>query len=464
MKGGENLFEKIYVVTDLGPGDGGKGGVVHKIVNTFHARAVLKFGGGQGSHGVATDEGEHFAFSHWGCATLEGIPTVIAPSFVVIPHAILNEGEELRKMGIYDPYALLKVTSNVLCATPVHKVVSQLRELLRKDHPRGTVGTGVGVAYRHWQKTRFSAVAADTDNVFMRDLYGDTGNLISKLGSIAALARMEFAKAKIGRDFLPEDWTLAEELLDLIHDPEYYIDWTLAEYRKLTKTNIELVDFTETLRRYDGIAVAECSHGVLTDAECGLVPHTSALRTLPRFVRETLREAGFDGKFVNLGVTRAYAIRHGAGPLPTEDSKMRETLLPYSHKQSNRWQGEVRVGALDFVLLKKAIDVCGGPKEFDGLCVTWLDQIIENDAWQFCHQYLSCPENSIFPFTFLSIGSLDAMGIAIESVTPQILQQDLSYWIEQETIDFCCRLFEAELSVPVRMVSLGPDDQHKILL
>lgn len=316
------------------------------------------------------------------------------------------------------------------------------------------------MAYRHWQKTRFSAVAADTDNVFMRDLYGDTGNLISKLGSIAALARMEFAEAKIGRDFLPEDWTLAEELLDLIHDPEYYIDWTLAEYRKLTKTNIELVDFTETLRRYDGIAVAECSHGVLTDAECGLVPHTSALRTLPRFVRE----AGFDGKFVNLGVTRAYAIRHGAGPLPTEDSKMRETLLPYSHKQSNRWQGEVRVGALDFVLLKKAIDVCGGPKEFDGLCVTWLDQIIENDAWQFCHQYLSCPENSIFPFTFLSIGSLDAMGIAIESVTPQILQQDLSYWIEQETIDFCCRLFEAELSVPVRMVSLGPDDQHKILL
>lgn len=113
------MFEKIYVVTDLGPGDGGKGGVVHKIVNTFHARAVLKFGGGQGSHGVATNEGEHFAFSHWGCATLEGIPTVIAPSFMVIPHAILNEGEELRKMGIYDPYALLKVTSNVLCATPV---------------------------------------------------------------------------------------------------------------------------------------------------------------------------------------------------------------------------------------------------------------------------------------------------------------------------------------------------------
>ncbi len=457
------MFGKIYVVTDLGSGDGGKGGVVHKIANTFHAQAVLKFGGGQGSHGVVADTGEKFAFSHWGCATLEGIRTIMAPTFVAIPHAILNEGESLKKMGLRDPYALLKVDPNVLCALPIHRVASQLNELLRKDHPRGTVGTGVGVAYRCYQYSKHYHVAT-MNNIFMCDLHGDQNALVEKLGAVAVETRMSFAKVQLETDFLPEDQPLAEELLDLLYDSEYYIDWTLAEYQKLVKTSMELVDFGEALRRCDGVAVAECSHGVLTDAQFGFAPHTSALRTVPKLVRETLREAGFDGKFVNLGVTRAYAIRHGAGPLPTEDGEMRETLLPDSHKQTNRWQGEVRVGALDFVLLKKAIDICGGPEKFDGLCVTWLDQIIENGVWQFCHQYLSYPKVLILNYSFLSVDAASVMGVEIESVTPQILQQHLSYWTEQETIDFCCRLFEAELSVPVRMVSLGPDDQHKILL
>lgn len=453
------MFEKIYVVTDLGPGDGGKGGVVHKIANTFQAQAVLKFGGGQGSHGIVTDVGEKFAFSHWGCATLEGIRTIIAPTFVAIPHAILNEGEELRRMGLRDPYALLKIDPNVLCATPIHQVVSQLNELLCKDRPRGTVGTGVGVAYRYWQLTK-SLMTADQGNIFIRDLYGDRGILISKLGNIAALMRMKFANINIERDFLPEDRSLAEELLKLLYDPEYYIDWILAEYQKLAKTSMEVVEFDQALARHNGVAVAECSHGVLTDAECGFAPHTSALRTLPKFVRKTLREAGFNGEFVNLGVTRAYAIRHGAGPLPTEDATLRKSLLPGSHKQKNRWQGEVRVGALDFVLLRKAITDCGGAEAFDGLCVTWLDQIIENGVWQYC----GVLENLLSPMLFSSLDEANKVGLTINELTPHIVEQNLSRWTEKDVIEFCCKLFETELLVPVRMISLGPDDKNKLLL
>ena len=45
-------MKKIYAVTDLGPGDGGKGSVVHKISCMKRARTILKVGGAQGRHGV----------------------------------------------------------------------------------------------------------------------------------------------------------------------------------------------------------------------------------------------------------------------------------------------------------------------------------------------------------------------------------------------------------------------------
>ena len=40
-------MKKVYIVTDLGPGDGGKGGVVHKIASQFNAHTIVKVGGAQ---------------------------------------------------------------------------------------------------------------------------------------------------------------------------------------------------------------------------------------------------------------------------------------------------------------------------------------------------------------------------------------------------------------------------------
>jgi len=50
--------ERIIVVFDLGPGDGGKGGIVHKLSCHHRAHTVIKVGGAQGSHGVSTTKQE----------------------------------------------------------------------------------------------------------------------------------------------------------------------------------------------------------------------------------------------------------------------------------------------------------------------------------------------------------------------------------------------------------------------
>ena len=131
------MTDKVYVVTDLGVGDGGKGGVVHKVAAMQRAHTVIKRGGAQGSHGVRTSGGETFAFSQWGCATLGGTPTHLTAQMVVSPEGLLNEADALRYgHGIYSPFDLLTVDEEALCATPYDGIASRTKELVLGENPR----------------------------------------------------------------------------------------------------------------------------------------------------------------------------------------------------------------------------------------------------------------------------------------------------------------------------------------
>ena len=143
-------MDKVYVITDFGPGDGGKGGIVHALscAQDDEVNLIIKRGGAQGSHGVRTSYKESFNFSQWGCGTLEGIPTFCSEQMIISPVGLRNESEALKRLGITDPFMLLNIDPNCICATPFHKISSQLEELLLGKNPRGTIGTGVGRAYR----------------------------------------------------------------------------------------------------------------------------------------------------------------------------------------------------------------------------------------------------------------------------------------------------------------------------
>ena len=102
------MIHKIYDITDLGPGDGGKGTVVHTVCHKTRPHIVIKFGGGQGQHGVTNSLGQSTAFSHWSCGAFEGIKTHISSQMVISPVGILNEGARLRyEQGIHNVFNLL---------------------------------------------------------------------------------------------------------------------------------------------------------------------------------------------------------------------------------------------------------------------------------------------------------------------------------------------------------------------
>jgi adenylosuccinate synthase len=458
------MTKAVFVVTDLGPGDGGKGGVVHAVAKAQCAHTVVKRGGAQGSHGVHTTTGSSFAFSQWGCGTFDGVPTHLSSQFIVSPLGLINEATALKdEAGIADPFSMLTVDDTCLVATPFHGIASRLFELARADKPRGTVGTGVGQAYRDF--TRYPDIALRVNDLRAADLrerlYAVRDHVYSYVWPVVEDA-----------EFLRADSADVRHELELLGD-DRFVEYVYRQFL-LAGTLAHTVPhdyLASNILPKPGTVVVETSHGVLTDRVRGFHPHTSAIRTLPSFTRRILDEAGYEGRVINLGVTRAYAIRHGAGPMPTSDPAMAEHLLPGSNKEDNRYQGKVRVGPMDFVLLRYAIAASGGPAAFDGLAITWFDQVQKNGVWDVCNTYrgphdtrfytpsgdIRVPQEATTSYQADLAQSLFQQLPNVASVAlPPNLDRDSLYGIVADKV-------KASLGVPVRMVSFGPTERDKFM-
>ena len=424
------MFEKIYVVTDLGPGDGGKGGVVHALSCKIDASVIIKRGGAQGSHGVCTSYGDSFNFSQWGCGTFEGVPTFLSEQMVIMPVGLENESEALKRLGIYDPYTLLSVDPSCICATPLHKISSRLEELKLGKNPRGTIGTGVGRAYRMKDEL------GEDFTIYAHELKS-RDKILKKLQRQLDYYREKYANFSKD-DSCTSDIKLIAENLDLLYDNDF-LPYIVDVFENVGR-KIRLKNLSEILN-LEGNAVVECSHGVLTDAEMGFKPHVSAIRTLPEFTFEMLRDAGYNGDISNLAVHRAYEIRHGAGPMPTYDAEFTSRMLPGSHKDENRWQGIVRAGPLDLNFLRYALDATR-ETPFDGLCLTWFDQILATGRiWPICFNYA------------------DVLG----RIKPLIREYEIKKPItKSELFELVGGILEKEIHIPLKMLSIGSTELDKI--
>ena len=465
------MTKQVFTVTDLGPGDGGKGGIVHKLCCLKNAHTVLKVGGAQGSHGVRTSRGESFNFSQFGCGTFEGVQTYVSDCMVIDPIGLLAEGNSLKyEHGLCNPFSLIAVDQDALCATPFHGVASRLQELARKEHQKGSVGVGIG-------ETKVDAELHPELAIYVRDI--GSPSFKRKIESVR-----DYTLAKLAPiiehvdDLWPDDRATARDEIAFLtsHD---VVDWVHDEFVQMRAAvrigNREYLA-RDVLAR-DGTVVVESSHGILTDRYYGFHPYTSRLRTIPQLTTfDLLAACGYDGEVVKLGVTRGYQIRHGAGPMVTDDPSLAERLLPGSHKKNNRYQGKIRVGPLDLVSLRYAIDVCGGPQAFNGLAVSWFDQIMIEGKWQVCHSYSGALDREFFTLP----GRIRVRrGVGEEQLSHQgelsrrlfACKPTLETFglngtsdLRQAAMDRCSETLLEQLRVPVRMMSFGQTENDKVCM
>jgi len=126
-------------------------------------------------------------------------------------------------------------------------------------------------------------------------------------------------------------------------------------------------------------------------------------------------------------------------------------MLPGSHKDENRWQGIIRAGALDLNLLRYALNM-SSDTPFDGLCLTWFDQILACDRiWPLCVNYKNAPATNESYVDFL------------KKAKPNTIEYSIKKPIhKQELFEFVGNTLEGFLKVPLKLLSIGPTELDKV--
>ena len=340
------------IVVDLGFGDAGKGTVVDHLCTASPTTAVVRFNGGaQAAHNVVAPDGRHHTFAQFGSGTFTpGVRTHLSRFMLVDPLALAAEAGHLRELGVTDALDRLTVDRDALLTTPYHRAANRARESARGAARHGSCGMGIG------ETASYALARGDAPRA---------GDCLSP----ARLRRRLAAVRDWYRDTFPDG-------------PDVPDTGACADAFEAFGDRVRIVGGGH-LRGllHAGRVVFEGAQGVLLDEWHGFHPYTTWSTTTFANAEALLAEAGATA--ARLGVLRAYATRHGPGPFVTEDPALTADL-PDRHNGAGRWQGAFRVGHLDAVALRYALDAAGGA---DGLAVTHLDVAGARPDLRACRAY-----------------------------------------------------------------------------
>jgi adenylosuccinate synthase len=354
-------------VLGLGFGDCGKGLFVDAMARRWQAHTIVRFNGGaQAGHNVVT-AGAHHTFSQFGAASfVPGVKTLLLDSVIVHPTALLVEAQVLAAARVNDALSRLQIDGQCRITTPFHQAAGRLRELLRGSDAHGTCGVGVGETVRH---------ALEHPQQALR--YADL------LHSSVALDKLQALRQSLLVELEPLCMPAHAEELRVLHNEHIASEWlntARAVARQCPPASDEVIysQLTKT-----GTVIFEGAQGVLLDEWRGFHPHTTWSTVSTAAVEQALTRFGIQMPVEHYGVLRTYHTRHGAGPLPTEDTAL-NALLPEPHNTDQGWQGRFRRGHPDAVLLRYALESVGN---LTGLLISHLDVFGRGVRLKWCRAY-----------------------------------------------------------------------------
>lgn len=321
------------VVIGANFGDEGKGLVTDYLCSSKGVGIVVRFNGGANAgHTVVTPEGERHVFRHFGSGTFLGVPTFLSQFFVCNPILFFEERAQLIELGFHpEVYA----HPDCLITTFVDMLINQMRETGRGDKRHGSCGVGL---HETMQRSKVPE---------LKITLGDLWNGVN----------------------------LEPQLSELCNK--------YAEFRVKTRFDVSgIPHFIECCNHFaqyvNPLGIGQCTDPVFEGAQGLLLdqgnkeffPHVTHSNTGMKNVEVLCQQAGIAEKEIYY-VSRTYLTRHGAGPLPGEDSKLSfddETNRP------SRFQGEIRFAPLNTLSLRERCNLDCGLRSHK-LVLTHCDQM-----------------------------------------------------------------------------------------
>lgn len=314
-------------------GDEGKG----RLIDYYAAQVgpeglVIRFNGGaQAGHTVVTSAGVRHVFSHVGSGAFVGAATFLSRFFVSNPILFLREIEILAGKGV-KPTVYVDPQSPV--TTPYDMMLNQIIERERGAGRHGSCGLGFGETIERNLTPDYAVTVADL---------ADQSQLADKLDAI----RRDYAPVRLARLGFADAVSHHAHLL--------LSDSILERFIEDARRFLQLTTMADIGRSTAGRALLfEGAQGLLLDQDRGFFPHVTRSNTGLRNVLTLAQELALSQLDVTY-VTRPYATRHGAGPLPHELPEKPYPGIIDTTNIPNDWQGVLRFGWLDLDVLRQAI-------------------------------------------------------------------------------------------------------------
>ncbi len=419
----------IDVILGLQWGDEGKGKVVDYLASSYDI--VARFQGGPNAGHTLQFDGKKFVLHTIPSGIFRpGLLNLIGNGVVIDPIALATEIGKLKQAGV-DFMGRLLLARKAHLILPTHRYLDAASENAKGKARIGSTLKGIGPTYM--DKTgRNGLRVGDISRANFRERYQA---LREKHLSLLEI----YPPTQFGLEEEEQKWMDSLEVLrQLQHvDGEYYINHALKQGKRI---------------------LAEGAQGSMLDIDYGTYPFVTSSNTVTAGVCTGLG-ASPDKIGEVIGITKAYCTRVGSGPFPTEqDNAIGERLRAEGGEFGATTGRPRRCGWLDLPQLRYTIMLNGVTQ----LAVTKIDVLNV--------------------FEEIEVGTAYSIGGVVSDELPYDIcdqpikpvyrvypgwQQSLDGIAEYDALPVAARDYlqamEAELGVPVTMISTGPERRKLIL-
>ncbi|MEA4981475.1 MAG: adenylosuccinate synthase [Paludibacter sp.] len=417
---------KVDVLLGLQWGDEGKGKVVDVLTPGYDL--VTRFQGGPNAGHTLEFEGQKYVLRSIPSGIFQGDKINIIGNGVVLDPALFKaEAEALEKSG-HPLTERLKISKKAHLILPTHRLLDQAYESAKGAAKIGTTGKGIGPTY--------------TDKVSRNGVR--VGDILLNFNEIyqKAIARHKEILSQYNFEYdlpaLEKEWFEGIEYIrkfELI-DSEHLINQALKADKKV---------------------LAEGAQGTMLDVDFGSYPFVTSSNTIcagactglgvaPRNIGEVY------------GIFKAYCTRVGSGPFPTELFDATGDLMRKNGNEFGSVTGRPRrCGWVDLVALKYAVMINGVTQ----LIMMKSDVMDAFETIKACVAYrINGVETEQFPYSIE--GDIEPVYVELPGWQTNMTKMQSEDEFPEEFnayLDF----LEAELEVPIKIVSVGPDRAQTIV-
>ena len=407
------------VLLGLQWGDEGKGKIVDVLTPKYDI--IARFQGGPNAGHTLEFEGiKHVLHTIPSGIFRENVINIIGNGVVIDPIILKHEIEELEKLNV-DVTKKLLISKKAHLILPTHKLLDKASEKAKGKLKIGSTLKGIGPTYMD-----------------------KTGRNGLRVGDI------------LSRNFSEKFLRLKDKHFQLLNDIE-------DDYAIMEKEFLESIEFLKRFEHIDSEhylnnaiknskkVLAEGAQGTLLDIDFGTYPFVTSSNTISA---GTCTGMGVAPNKINniIGIFKAYCTRVGSGPFPTElNDDIGQKMRDIGHEYGATTGRERRCGGIDLPALKYAIMINGVTE----LCMMKADVLDSFEEIKVCTHYkINGEEFDYFPFeigkdTIPVYKSLKGWNTVITNLIDQNS-------LPKELLDYI-HFLEAELEVPIKIVSVGPN-------